>query len=222
MNPTRPLRIALAAALALPLLALLLAGCTNPFKPADPEPPSGDAIVEDFSGIDNMLLTMATAIQTRSTSGSNAYIHAFADSLTPGDRAFRAFHDQAVKAAWLAGAAGQGAPEPWTLPLERGVHSELSRIRPNDAYVFNWKPDTHSQNDQDIGTDVTLIHRKYELYATPTNADPVLIVSGYADMLVQKVSGRFSIFEWRDRVDPDYGVNSVDVRSFTYYRLESQ
>jgi len=69
---------------------------------------------------------------------------------------------------------------------------------------------------------VTLIHRKYQLSAITANGDRVIIVSGFADMLVQQVGSRFSIFEWRDRVDPDYGVNSVDVRSFTYYRLESQ
>jgi hypothetical protein len=39
---------------------------------------------------------------------------------------------------------------------------------------------------------------------------------------VQKANGRYSIFEWRDRVDTEYGVNSVDVKSFTYERLESQ
>jgi hypothetical protein len=217
----RSLPTAIAAA-ALVLLPALLAGCTNPFKPADPEPPSGDAIVEDFSSIDNMLNTMGTAIQTRSTNGANAYIHTFAESTTAGQRGFRAFHDPAVKAAWLAGAGGQAAPEPWTLPLERGVHSQLSRIRPNDDYIFQWRPDPLSGNDEEIATDVTSIHRKYELYATPANSEPVLIVSGYADMLVQKEGGRYSIFEWHDRVDPDYGVNSVDVRCFTYHRLESQ
>ena len=222
MNFARSFRLARASSLALPLLLLLLGGCTNPFKPADPEPPSGDVIFEDFGSIQSMLNTMATGIATRSTNGANAYLHAFAESTTAGDRAFRAFHDPAVKAAWLAGSNGQGAPEPWTRPNELGLHSELSRIRPNDPYLFFWLPDQGSGNDEDIGTDVTLIHRKYQLKAYPVNSNEVLIVSGFADMLVQKAGGRYSIFEWRDRVDPDYGVSSVDVRCFTFERLESQ
>ena len=210
--------------LALLVLMLALAGCTNPFKPADPEPPSGDAIVEDFSSIDAMLNTMGSAIQTRTTNGANAYIHTFAESLVAGDRAFRAFHDQAVKAAWLQGAGGQPAPEPWTLPLERGLHSELSRIRPNDpGYVFSWIRDANSPGDDEIATDVWSVHIKYTLFATPATTDPVIIADGYADLLIQKVGSKWSIFEWHDRVDPDFGVNPPgDQRTFTYYRLESQ
>jgi hypothetical protein len=202
---------------------MLLAGCTNPFTPANPDgPPSGDVVVEDFSTIDELLNTMAVALQTRSTNGANAYIHAFAESTTTSQRAFRGFHDPAVKASWLAGSGGQTAPEPWTLINERGLHSELSRIRPNDPYVFQWGPDPDKPNDEDIAPDVTLIHRKYQLSAVPATGDPVLIVSGFADILVQKDGARYSIIEWRDRVDPKYGVSSVDVRSITYERLESQ
>ena len=219
---TRPFRTAFVLAVLLPLLGLPLAACLNPFTPANPEPPSGDAVIEDFGSIDELLNTMAVAIQTRTTSGANAYIHAYAESTTSSQRAFRAFHDPAVKAAWLTGSNGQPAPEPWTLALERGVYSELSRIRPNDPYVLLWLPDRNSSGDEEIATDVTLIHRKYQLSAIPASADPVIIVSGFADLLIQKDGARYSIFEWRDRVDPDYGINSPDVRSFTYHRLESQ
>ena len=222
MTRTHALRIPGVPALAILVFVLLLGGCTNPFKPADPEPPSGDAIVEDFSSIEAMLSTVETAIATRTTSGANAYIHAFADSTTSSDRAFRAYHDPAVKAAWLSLPGAGSAPEPWMLQNELGVHSELSRIRPNDPYLFLFRPDPFSGNDEDISADVRLLHRKYELKAKPVSSDTVLIVSGYADILVQKANGRYSIFEWRDRVDPQDGVNSVDVKSFTYERLESQ
>jgi hypothetical protein len=215
---TRTLR----STLALALLLLPLAGCTNPFTPATPEPPSGDIVLEEFGTIDDLLNTMAVGIQTRTPNGANAYIHAFAESTTTSQRAFRAFHDPAVKAAWIQGAQGQPAPEPWTLQNERGLHSELSRIRPNDAYIFQWLPDPDSPGDEDLSTDVTSIHRKYQLAAISQTGDPVIIVSGFADLLIQKEPARYSIFEWRDRVDPAYGVNSVDVRSFTYERLESQ
>ena len=222
----RTLRLAPAPALALSLLLFLLGGCTNPFKPADPEPPSGDIILEDFSSIEATLSTMATAIQARSTSGANAYIHAFAESTITGQRAFRAFHDPAAKAAWLIGSAGQPAPEPWLLVNERGLYSELSRIRPNDAYIFQFTPDNGPGGhgfDEEIATDVWSVHRHYELFATPANTDPVTIAAGFADMLIQKDGSHWTIFEWHDRVDPQYGVNPPDQqRSFTYYRLESQ
>jgi hypothetical protein len=211
----------------LPLIAgaLLLAGsgCTNPFTPATPEPPSGAGVPEEFGTIDLLLQTMETAIQARSTSGANAYIAAFAESTTASQRAFRAFHDPAVKAAWLAGSGGQAAPEPWTLALERGLYSELSRIRPNDPYIFLFTPDAQSPGDEDLGNNVTSIHRKYQLFATPNGVDPVVIASGYADLLLLYDGHNYSILEWHDRLDPDFGVNPPDSqRSFTYYRLESQ
>jgi hypothetical protein len=56
-----------------------------------------------------------------------------------------------------------------------------------------------------IAENVFLIHRLYELSPRPEPADPgSAIVSGYADLLLQKEGARYSIFEWRDRVDPDY------------------
>jgi hypothetical protein len=218
---TRAYRLSSALAVAL-LLSLL--GCANPFQPADPEPPSGDAVIEDFGTIDDLLNTMAIAIQTR-PNGADAYLHAFAESTTAGQRAYRGYHDPAAKAAWLAGSGGQTAPEPWTLQLERTLHSQLSGIRQNDPYFFQWSsgPPPGYPNDEEIATDVWSVHRKYQLYATPNNGEPALIASGFADLLIQNEGSRYSIFEWRDRVDPDFGVNPpADERSFTYYRLESQ
>jgi len=222
MTRMRRLRSALAVA----LLLLPLLGCNNPFQPADPQPPTGHEVPEDFSSIEATLNTMATAIQARTTNGANAYIHAFAESTIAGQRAFRAFHDPAAKAAWLAGSGGQTAQEPWLLVNERGVYSELSRIRPNDDYIFQFTPDNgpggHG-NDEEIATDVWSVHRHYELFATPANTDPVTIAAGFADLLIQKDGNHWTIFEWHDRVDPKYGVNPPDQqRSFTYYRLESQ
>jgi len=221
MSHRPPTRLALAPVLAPALLVLLLAGCTNPFKPADPAPPSGDILVEDFSSIDAMLNTMGFAIQTRSQTGADAYIHTFADPTTSGDRAFLAYHDPTVKKKWLDDHPGQSAPEPWPLALERRVHSELSGIRQNDPYVFTWVRDAKSPGDEETSPDVWLVHIKYQLYATPATSDPVLIVSGFADLQIEKVGSRWSIFEWDDRVDPDYTAYSVDVKSFTYHRLQA-
>ena len=217
---TRTRRTRALAALAAAALLLSLLGCANPFKPADPEPPSGDIVIEDFGTIEDLLNTMAVAIQTRSPNGADAYIHAFAESTTAGQRAFRAYHDPAAKAAWIAGAGGQSAAEPWLLRNELGLHTELSGIRPTDAYFFKWDIDNGSPRDDEIATDVFSVHRHYYLYA---GEGGVVIAAGFADLLIQKQGSRYSIFEWRDRVDPQFGVNPPgDQRSFTYYRLESQ
>jgi hypothetical protein len=213
--------------LAAPLLALLLAlplGCNNPFTPADPPPPDGTAIPEDFSTIQSLLITVGIAIQTRSTNGADTYIHAMAESTSVGDHAFRAFYDPSVKATWLIGSQGQTAPEPWNLVLERGLHSELSGILPNAPYLFTWDTDPGHGFDQQVGTtNVWEVHRHYKLVAAPASGEPVIIAVGFADMFMIEQNSRFFIFDWHDRVDPAFGVNPADFqRSFSYYRLESQ
>jgi len=113
-----------AAALA---LLVMLGGCTNPFTPANPEPPTAGAPVEDFSSIEAMLTTMAIGIQTRSQAGADAYIHCFAESTTTGERAFYAYHDPTAKAAWIQGHPGQAAPEPWPAARAPGVAPSTRR-----------------------------------------------------------------------------------------------
>jgi len=209
------------------LFALLLAlplGCNNPFKPADPPPPSGEAVPEEFGSIVDLLGTVKTAIETRTPNGADAYLHAMAESTSVGDHAFRAFYDPSVEAAWLINSGGQTAPEPWNLALERGLHSELSGILPNAPYLFSWEDDPGHGFDTQIGTtNVWEVHRHYKLVAAPATGEPVIIAVGYADMLMIEQNSRFFIFDWHDRVDPAFGVNPPDFqRSFSYYRLESQ
>src|SRR5262245_30580977 len=192
------------------VLSLLLAGCTNPFTPSIPEPPSGNAIDEKFGTIDDLFHTMELGISTKSQNGADAYIHAFAESTTTSQRAFRGFHDQDVKGVWLKNSNGQGATEPWLLDNERKLHSKLAGLRQNSDYQFTIvHDDTRFGADDETppGSDIWFVHRKYKLEAVGSTGEAETIASGFAHMLLVKDGTRFFILEWRDEVDPDYGVN---------------
>jgi hypothetical protein len=215
--PRLGFRIALLATLALPL------GCMNPFKPANPEPPAAGSIAEDYRIPDSVLSTMAAAIRSRTESGVNAWVHAFADSQQAGDLAYRQFYDGGVKLSWQS-ANNLPAPEPWTLEFERGLPTFLFGIRQNASYEFVWTHDPGSPNDDPFTADTVQIHRKYQLLAsTSTSADTEIIVSGFADLSLQNKSSRWSIFRWNDRVDPDFGVNPPNSEfSMSRRRLDSR
>ena len=206
------------------LCLLLLLGCVNPFKPADPEPPSGDVVLEKFGSIEDLLDTMAKGLENRHASGSDAYLHALADSTKVGDRAFRAFYDPAVKQDWVT-RGGSIAPEPWDITLERRLPNYLFGIRPvATAYLFQWSPDPGSPND-DIppGADTAFVHRHYQLLAAPTSGDPEIIAVGFADLSLEFDGTRWSLFRWNDRVDPSEGASPANPthRTFSWRRLDS-
>lgn len=210
------------SALLVAMLLLLPLGCVNPFKPADPEPPSGDAVPEKFGTIEDLFDTIAKALENRHTSGADAYLHALAESTTAGNRAFRAFYDPAVKQIWLSDPR-HIAPEPWDITLERRLPSYLATLRPQaGAYLFQWGTDNGSPQD-DIGPDTALVHRTYQLLASTASGDPEIIAIGIADLSLQFNGTRWSVFRWNDRVDPKVGANPAnpDHRTFSWRRLES-
>ena len=214
---SRPFATAIVA-----LLVLLPLGCVNPFKPADPEPPSGDVVPEKFGTIEELLNTMAKGIESRSTTGTDAYLHALAESTKVGDRAFRAFYDPTVKQIWLT-APQHIAPEPWDITLERRLPSYLFTKRPGAAaYQFQWTTDITSPID-DIGSDTALVHRHYQLLAAPKSGVVETIAIGIADLSLEFDGSRWSLFRWNDRVDPNVGATPANPedRTFSWRRLES-
>ena len=209
--------------LAVLLCALVMGACTNPFKPADPEPPDTTAVPEDYSSPEAVLVTMSLALSSRSTNGATAYLRAFAESTTTGDRAYRAFYDGSVKSNWQA-ATNLTAPEPWDLQQETAVHSTISGIRPNDGYAWLWLPDPDSPIDDDPAlADTVVYHRKYTLLANKADGSSEVIAIGYVDLAMQKKEGRWSVFRWVDRLDPAVGVNPnpIDQRTMSWWRLDS-
>jgi hypothetical protein len=214
----RVARFLLLLALALPL------ACVNPFKPADPEPPDSSGVPEVFDTPGLVLATMQVALESKSSGGANAWLHALAESTQVGDRAFRAFYDPAVKQVWESGTS-LSAPEPWNIGLERGLPSKLFGIRANLSYAFEWTPDPGSIADDDPPTaDTAQFHRHYVLRAiTENDANPPEVIGiGFVDLSFQRKNGRWSIYRWHDRVDDTVGVNpSNDQRTMSWWRLES-
>jgi hypothetical protein len=210
MRPrVRILLPALVAVLALPL------GCTKPSRPG--------GVAEDFRTPDAVLVTMAAAIGSKSSSGGTAWVDAFAESTHAGDRAYRQYYDGAVKASWQA-ATSFTAPEPWNKTLERGLPPRLFVVRSTFTYTYQWGQDVNSPADGDPNAaDTVEFHRHYVLLATPPNgSNPEIIGAGYCDLSFQKTNGRWSIFRWHDRVDPAYGVSpSGSEYSMSRHRLDS-
>lgn len=214
-DPRRWLPALLTIALALPL------GCVNPFRPADPEPPDGTGVTENFQTPEDVLETLRLAIESKSTNGENAYAHCFADSVAPADRAYRGFYDPKVRQVWQTGTPIP-APEPWNLELESKVPQYLYIQRQNAEYSWQWSRDPFSGND-DVDADTTQFHRKYVLQATdPNSSAGEIICIGYADLSFIKIGNRWAIARWNDRVDPTVGENpSGSQFSMTWYRLKS-
>ena len=228
MNPLPPWRPARSTRSrvwgVLVLLALLLGACTNPFKPADPEPPDSNQVPEKWGSPEEVLETVARALASRSTNGATAYLHAFSDSTVPGDKAYRSFYDGGVKTGWEH-TTQQTAPEPWDIQQELNVHNTISGIRSTFDYFWQWGfDDTGSPLDDDPAlSDTVVFHRKYTLLAVPKAGTPEIIAIGYVDMAFEKQGGRWSIYRWVDRVDPAVGVNpaATDQRTMSWWRLES-
>lgn len=215
-------RALLLTALAVVLTAL--GGCRNPFTPADPEPPAAGGVTEDFSTPNKLLDTIASAIADKGQNGATAYANAFADSSQATDRAFYAFHWPAAVDAWRA-VSLRDPPNPWDLTLERAFYQYLVGYRPTASYTLLWNDDPTSESDdvEITSPGLAVIHRRYTLFTSVTETDITVIAIGYADIYLYKANGRWFIYRWQDRVDPDIGVNPVDLEQLSMgaRRLES-
>lgn len=201
--------------LALLALGLLAAGCVNPFRPATPDRPSGTSVFEDFSTPEQVLATIKLAIAA-GTDGSDAYIHAFADSSVAGQIAYRAFYDPDVKTSYEQ--SGHTAPEPWNRQLEQLLFTYVIGLRPTFDYQMAWEDDLTSPSD-DVSADTVQFHRHYKVVASTASGSTVeTIAAGFADLSMFKSGGRWAISRWNDRVDPDAGAQN----SMSQRRLESQ
>jgi len=214
-------------AFALSMLALALAaagGCRNPFTPADPEPPAAGGVTEDFSTPVKLLETISDALADKGQNGATAYANAFADSTQLSEKAFYAFHWPAAVDAWRA-VSLRDPPDPWDLTLERAFYQYLVGYRPTASYTLIWDDDTTSEQDDIEATTpgLAVIHRRYTLFTSTSETDISVIAIGYADIFLYKVSGRWFIYRWQDRVDPNIGVNPSDIEQLSMgaRRLES-
>lgn len=204
-----------------PALALALAGCTNPFAPAQPVPPSSGGIVEDYSTTARLLSTLVAAVQAKGPAGRQAWVNAMADSTGPGTRAFYAFADPQVLSKWNLNAPVD-APDPWDLELEKLFYDKFTGLFPYD-YAMSFDPDLTSPSDEiDDVAGTALLHRKYYVAAGAPSGS-IWIAIGYVDLYLVKYDGRWWVTRWQDRLDPQVGVDPTDPQNVTlgWRRFES-
>lgn len=218
---TRLRRRTAAAGLAAAALAIMLAGCANPFEPAKPEPPDPSGFTPDFTTPPKVLITLADALANKGPAGRLAWADAMADSTGPGTRGFFAFHDPLVLSAWRL-SSSVPTPDPWKLENERRFYDWFV-ARYDGEYSMVWdRDDTSPIDDIDDAAGTALLHRKYYVAATPSTTT-LIIAIGYVDLYMVKYDGRWFVTRWQDRLDPLIGVDPVDQdnRTLGWRRLES-
>jgi len=201
--------------------ALLVGGC-NLFQPRTPQPPSQGGVPTDYSSPAATLETMARAIEAKAAGNStSAYLGALADSITRGDvENFIAYFDPEALTVWES-ATGKTPPREWGPSLETLLVIHLPELSGN-VYNFYWLDDVQHPNDEDPAPNVKVLHKQYQLTATPaTGGNVETLAIGYADLtFVKTTGGSWVIARWQDRVDPTVGPNPSSGRqSFSALRL---
>jgi len=205
---------------ALSALALVLfTGCTNPFQPSTPPAPSQGALVEDFRTPEGLLSTIAAAVAAKGAEGAQAYGDAFSDSTSTDTRAYYAFPDPGVEQQWAA------VPHPtvWGKDLEKRFYYYLIAVHATFTYSMAFAPD-YSRTEV-INADSAILHRYYAIQASTPGITRTIAV-GYADLYLVKNNGRWSVYLWQDRIDPNVGLtpptDNPEAYSMGWRRYDSQ
>lgn len=169
-------------------------GACEFFKPADPEPPRGSAIIPDYSSPTKALETVARGVADKNASnGQSVYILAFGDSATDG-RAFHAFFDLAD----FLSHPSRDRNIDWTRDLERDFYGRLVQVY-SSPYEMTWAPYEPAGNESGTDRD-SLLHRKYNVMRV-VGSNKVPIATGAADLYFVKsatTSSRWVIARWQD------------------------
>lgn len=196
------------------VVAMMAAGCTNPFKPASPERPTGGVFVrEDFTEPESVLVTIRRAVAAQSD-GSTAY----ENSLAIG---FLATH--APEVVSRARDAGVDVPTEWNLNRERNnLFQYLVGLR-TDIYEMEFYRDNTLPAD-DISSGSVLFHRKYTVFTRRDDGTiQDTLALGIAELTLQLDNTRWALALWKDTFIPEIGVNPIDtdLQSMGARRLES-
>jgi hypothetical protein len=202
------------------VLGAALVGSCGYFRPADPEPPSGNTVIPNYETPEDVLETLALAVADKGLSnGLSAYIGGFADTLTDL-RGFHGFFDpatlqKAVQNNWTI-------PDDWNRVREEEFYGRLVKpegIPANSDFFMEWDVDP-TQGEDEPGTERQVLHREYLVFATlPTGGD-LTIAQGFATLEFIRVSpSRWVIVRWQDREDPTAVVSEGEV-AMGYRRLD--
>jgi hypothetical protein len=185
------------------------------FRPATPEPPSGSAIVPDYSSVEATLETMTKGIDDKAQhNGLSAYIGALADTNTD-PRAFHAFFDPLTLSRYVG-----TVPADWSRALEEQKFYPNFVRKYSGDYDMQFTTDPSAGND-DITDNTALLHRRYQVVVTLADGTPDTVANGFANLyLVKSSANRWVVVRWDDREDSS--PPGPDALSFGQRRLESQ
>jgi hypothetical protein len=212
------------AGIGLLVAGVLAAGCGDYFRPAVPEPPTGDPVVLDYSEAEATLGTLSQGLADKATTnGEFAYIGAFADSTNPDTPGFHQIFDPDVVVLWEQ-AFGRTAPSDWGVPLERNFYAYLIALQ-GDPFTIEWQP-IENRPDPQPGADEVVLNRSYKIEAVSQDGSARSIIAvGLATLTFRpNATGDWVIVRWVDEVDPAYGLVPANPDQITLgaRRLESQ
>lgn len=210
------------------LMAVLVAGCSNPFLPAQPELPGSDdqnvTVVMDFSTPELVLNTLSAAVAVKDKgNGVAAYLSTFADTLTQGIGAHIEFDPDVVAERAAAGLGGP--PGGWTIEgNEKAFYKYLSAGSAGD-YELAWSPILTDDTDD---PDHQVLNRRYSVTASAEDFSSIVSISqGWASIEMRRISNptvRWVITRWTDHVlDEQTGPDPSDpgLRCFSRLRIDS-
>jgi len=212
----RPLRAV--AALAVLAATAALAGCSNPFLPAQaPAPGAGgnSAFTPDYLSSEGVLTTIASAINARGAGiGETAYLAAFADSATQGLGCTFTLDDSVVAERLRASIV---VPT-WRRELEPGFYRYLCTVDPTGDYDVTFLP-TPGKTDEgnDAIDDRVVRYRDYLVTGASTQ-----VATGSADIemrLITSPTRRWVITAWSDHVRAGLSADTTDPGDFCFSRL---
>jgi hypothetical protein len=197
----------------------MLGGCSM-FEPARAEPPvNSNSIREDFSSPDATLETISRAFAAK-TSGATTYLDCLANTEA---LSYTAVFDAAVLQAYPG-----SPPSEWTASYELAFYNHFieKRISGRDSVSFDSIAAQPDPDPDPNHPDLLVINRHYEAWDIVTEGEAITHTRqaiGNATLTFVRISSRWLILTWTDKVDPDIGVNPVETgdRTFSWRRLEA-
>uniref|UniRef100_A0A832MLT5 Uncharacterized protein n=1 Tax=Eiseniibacteriota bacterium TaxID=2212470 RepID=A0A832MLT5_UNCEI len=206
----------------LTLTWIALTGALGPcalFKPADPEAPTGTALVGDYSQYDSTLATMRRAVEAKGALNSRQlYVDALATEADAPGAAFRALFDELTRSRYLS-QGGVNVPASWLRPQEETFLDDLIANNQGSEYRMTWER-YPAGGEETLGETQVRIFRRYAVFIVqPSTGASQPYLEGWAALRLVRSGTRWVVTEWDDRELP---APSPNTKSFGLVRLESQ
>lgn len=210
----------------LPILAaawLLTTAALGPcalFKPAEPEEPTGGALIGDYSAYDSTLATMRRAVEAKGVQNSRQlYLDALATEAEAGaGEGFRASFDPLTVSRYQA-QGGVNVPSRWQRTEEERFLDVLVARNQGSGYRMTWQRYPEG-GDETIGDARVTVFRRYDILLVETSTGGTQpYASGWATLTLVRAGTSWRLVEW---VDGELTSAPPNTSSFGLLRLESQ